>query len=78
MEVTTLIVLSIGIIMFALLAFLLEIDLVITAAIGGALASAFWLIHVVKLGIMGRVYEFLAAFTWFVFSLVVFLYESVK
>lgn len=38
---------------------------------GGIIASSFWMYQVYLKGIKGNDFEFLAAFSWFIFSIVV-------
>jgi len=53
----------------------MNFNLITTVAVGGLIASGFWIAHTFELGIKERPYEFLAAFAWFVFSLIVFMYD---
>lgn len=69
------ILISILITMLALIMVAFGVNLITITAIGGIIASGFWIVHVYNLGIKERPYEFFAAFTWFIFSAMVFLYE---
>lgn len=66
---------SVFIIALALIMCLTGFNLITTSAVGGMIASGFWLLHVYYCGISKGPYEFLAAFSWFVFSMVVFIYD---
>lgn len=62
------------IIMIALLMCVVNFSIITITAVGGLIASGLWITHTFKLGIEERPYEFLAAFAWFMFSLVAFMY----
>lgn len=63
------------IIALAILMCVFDFNIITTAAVGGLIASGLWIVHTLKHGVEERPYEFLAAFAWFVFSMVVFLYD---
>lgn len=67
-----LIVLMIAILVLALVLYACETNIVLLGAIGGVIASGFWLLHVWKENIEKREFEFLAAFTWMIFSIISF------
>lgn len=70
----TAIILSVLIVIIALLLVCFDCTLTTTCAIGGIIASSFWLYHVWLLGLKDRTYEFLAAFAWLVFSIAMLTY----
>lgn len=58
----------------ALILYVLDFTQNVVMAIGGVIGSGLWLYSLYKYGVGQTQYEWLAAFTWMVFSLLSFLY----
>ncbi len=66
----TLIVVAIAIFMYYM-----EYNISIISGVGGIIASSFWMYYIISTGLPNKTFEFLSAFAWFVFSVLVIIVQ---